>query len=191
MDYVPLTNFIDKKCNVAIETGCYLGETTEILSTYNNFFQVHSIELSQKLATKAKIKFLDKPWVKIWGGDSGEKLPLIFEHIKNTFSIEPKCWVLLDAHFSGGETVSLEETASPLLQELYILKQYKDMVKTIIIDDIAVCYDLLKSSERSIYTRGWPTITEVMQVLTEINEKFKIMHNASDRPNGLLIANLY
>lgn len=187
MGHYPLINFADSKCNVAIETGTYFGETTQELISMVNFKQVHSVELSNPLAVRAKLMFHDNPFVKIWQGDSSYCLPYIFEHISNTLLTVPKCFVLLDAHYSGGETVTLDETASPLLQELHVLEQFKEMIKTIVIDDVNVCYDLENpGAERNEYTRGWPTISEVKEVLYRTNPNFRI-EKSDLRPLGALI----
>jgi protein-L-isoaspartate O-methyltransferase len=55
-----------------IETGTYLGYTTEIAS--NIFNHVHSVELSQELFGQAQLKLGQIHNISLYKGDSAEKI---------------------------------------------------------------------------------------------------------------------
>jgi hypothetical protein len=89
----------------AVETGTYLGESTEVLVRI--FGRVETIELSRRLAWRAQLKFLFRPGVKVRRGDSAK---LLQQATEPTFY-----W--LDAHWSGGITAGREHEC-PVVDEI-------------------------------------------------------------------------
>src|SRR3990167_8791515 len=87
-----LSNF-----KVAVETGTCLGYSTRILS--ENFREVYTIELDQKLFERAKMTFLSKPNVKCLQGDS----KVVLDGMMSSKLIEEPAIFFLDAHFSGNK----------------------------------------------------------------------------------------
>lgn len=80
---------------VFIETGTYLGMTTE--SVLGQFRQVFTIELDPKLAAEARWKFEHVPNVTVLEGNSG----VVLEGIALA---DRRALIWLDAHWSGGIT---------------------------------------------------------------------------------------
>lgn len=81
---------------VLIETGTYLGEMIEAMSSH--FDRIYSIELSEYLHAKARRRFKDKPNVKLIHGDSGTELKNVLATIR-----QPSLF-WLDGHYSAGVT---------------------------------------------------------------------------------------
>lgn len=76
-----------------METGTFLGDTIEFLKAKFNF--LFSIELSEELATRAKIRFKDDKNIKILNGDSGAVLEKLVPELN-----EPTLF-WLDGHYSS------------------------------------------------------------------------------------------
>jgi len=113
--------------DILIETGTYKGDM--ISSCLNNFKNIYSIELDEKLALAAQERFKDNAHVKIIHGDSANILQFVISPIQ-----EPVIF-WLDAHYSGGETTRGEQDTS-IIQELgqIFMSGRKDDV--ILIDDL-------------------------------------------------------
>jgi hypothetical protein len=84
---------------VLVETGTNLGNM--INAQKSSFRQIHSVELNEWLASRAKHKFRNEPNVHLYQGDSGKVLPKILEQIN-----EP-CLFWLDAHW-GDESAAIK-----------------------------------------------------------------------------------
>lgn len=108
-----------------IETGTFLGETLGLAAEI--FDKCYSVELSEKLHRRARLKFARKRHVELLNGSSAELLPAILRQIE-----EPAV-IWLDAHFSGGITTG--EGCDPLQQELTALLEHRDRRHVILIDD--------------------------------------------------------
>lgn len=114
-----------------IETGTYVGDGIQrVLGLYE---RIHSIELAEKYALEAAIKFAQHPEVVVYHGNSKDVLPLLLDTI-----LEPVT-IFLDGHYSGGETAIGDEivdgySSAPLLAEIEIImrRPYDDII---IIDD--------------------------------------------------------
>ena len=114
-----------------IETGTYLG--AGIQRVLDHYERIHSIELAEKYAFETAKKFLQRPEVTVYHGNSKEVLPVLLETIQEPVTI------FLDGHYSGGETAIGDElvdglSSAPLLTEIEIImaRPYDDIV---IIDD--------------------------------------------------------
>ena len=117
---------------VWIETGTYLGDSTEYLS--NNAQFVYSIEPSKKYYDIAKEKLSHKKNIELINGTSEESLENI---LKDLISDNVSFW--LDGHFSGGDTFE-GTNHSPVLIELDIIKKHLSKYKNIVIliDDFRI-----------------------------------------------------
>lgn len=134
----------------AVETGTYLGESTAVLAAI--FERVETIELSPKLARRARRKFLLRRNVRVRCGDSGSLL-----HPGD----EPTLY-WLDAHWSGGNTAG-EERECPILDEL----------RATVPGTSADCY-LIDDAHMFVNppppphdASHWPTLAEIESVVAE------------------------
>jgi hypothetical protein len=147
-----------------LETGTYLGDTTEIAAKHFPF--VHTIELGKDLFEKAKKRFSKKKNISLYLGDSSELLPSILKQIKD------KAVIFLDAHFSMGTTVK-GIVNTPILTELDHIKKSKHINSIIIIDDIRMFYDPLIQQENN-FMEGYPSLNMIVEKILEINPHYKI-----------------
>jgi hypothetical protein len=96
-----------------IETGTFLGNTTEIQR--RKFKRVFSVELSMDLYSRAKERFKKYQYVTIMQGDSASVLPQIMKNVKAPAVF----W--LDAHYSGvlgGQQTSRAAKDCPIYEEI-------------------------------------------------------------------------
>ena len=128
---------------VLIETGTYYGEMVE--AQMGNFDRIISIELSERLYTKAIDKFKDVKNVVILKGDSGKLLPSIVRTLH-----EPAIF-WLDGHYSGGVTVKGEKE-TPIREELACILNHH--LKHVILIDDARCFG----------QGDYPTLEEIQEM---------------------------
>ena len=120
-----------KSVDVWVETGTYMGQTTEVLARNNS--RVISIEPSPELAKRAEVLFAQSQNVQIVNGLSEIELPSVLEALpSDTFNIA--FW--LDGHYSEGPT-HLGPIETPIVQELRAIEAHlqKFQEVTIFIDD--------------------------------------------------------
>ena len=117
----------DKKYNIFVETGTFLGNT--IIPMSKLFEKCYTIELSElyynKTLNNAKSQGINN--IEFILGDSSQMLKKICEKEKDNQLI-----FFLDAHYSSGDTAQGEKDV-PLFEELSIIKMH--MQKDIIIID--------------------------------------------------------
>ena len=113
---------------VFIETGTYRGETVMMANEFG-FDQIHSVELHEGLYNKAVEMFADNKNIKIWQGDSAERLADIVKEIGN----QPATF-WLDAHASG-PLPGGKSGGSPVVEELKVIASSQCNEHTIFIDD--------------------------------------------------------
>lgn len=126
-------------CDTWVETGTYLGDTTNYLA--RNAKHVWTIEPSYELALRAKDRFSRLKNVTVVNGLSEEYLVQVLDSINGPLSL----W--LDGHFSGGIThEGPKET--PIVQELAILSANIGRFPSIkiLIDDFR-CFSQLEQEE--------------------------------------------
>ena len=128
---------------LAVETGTYLGDSTDVLSGF--FEHVVTVERDEKLARNAINRFIGKENIKVHLGSSAEILRDI------TPQSERPVLFWLDAHFSGGVTAG-EDHPCPLLDELEIISKLREADNTIV---------LIDDARALIGSGGWPTIDQV------------------------------
>jgi hypothetical protein len=148
--------------SVFIETGTYKGDTTNVAADV--FDQVHTIELGVDLYEKAKERFIEKPNVFLYCGNS----PDVLKQILPTISERVILW--LDSHWSGGDTVLGEEN-TPVIKEIEAIKKSGHKNCIILIDDIR-CFD----PENSFYSTGmhygYPSVHELKKAIKSINKNY-------------------
>lgn len=138
---------------VFVETGTYLGDMVDAMR--ERFDRVYSIELSEELAHRAKVRFAGDRRVEILQGDSASVLPGLLDRID-----EP-CLFWLDGHFSGGLT-ALGDKISPIFEELETIFAHAVREHTILIDDAR----LFTESE------GYPALEQVLALARARSSEF-------------------
>jgi hypothetical protein len=118
--------------DVFIETGTYLGQTSELIHNRFNSIQVLSIEIDEDLhrnATRRLKRELSGGRLKLILGDSSA---VLLDHVGDT---ESRLFVFLDGHFSSGITTKYSDC--PLIVELNSIINKRDRGFTLIaIDDV-------------------------------------------------------
>ena len=124
-----------------IETGTYYGETTKLLSKISK--KTISIEADKKLFETSKKKLENFKNVELLNGKSEDMLgKLISENSKfNNICIYLDAHLCRD-HLKNTKTFGSEDTATPILRELEIIKKYHPKFEKInvLIDDIRLFY---------------------------------------------------
>jgi len=129
--------------NLWIETGTYLGDTTQILAQMSR--KVISIEPEERLYQSAKLRFRGEQKIQIVHGSSESELENILNSL-NDSDLKNVCF-WLDGHYSAGETFQgVEDT--PIRKELDLISKHIDRFGEflIFIDDFR-CF----SSTHSLY----------------------------------------
>ncbi len=177
--------FIDTRCNVCIETGTYNGDTTIEFAEMPNFTAVYTIELSEDLYQKALQRFGSYEKISGLCGDSGVLLSAVLESV-NTLTPDAKVMLLLDSHYSGGNTAR-GTVASPLRQELVSIIPFGSIIQQIIIDDFNVCAE--KAIGNPLYVEGFPPDDEVYELVKQILvADYDIKYDPIGRPLGIMSA---
>ena len=166
-DYVSPTIHITKEDlekygagDVFIETGTYIGETVDMILSFDKFKTIHTIELDEGLYKKAVERFKDNERVNCWQGDSIDCLKTLVENLDTPATF----W--LDAHASG-PLPGGKSGGSPVLDELDIIDSSPIKDHTIIIDDCR----LFGSSEWS-FVKKEDAVAKIMK----INPNYKIYY---------------
>lgn len=151
------------KATIFVETGTYLGVTTELASRY--FSRVYTIELSQELYEQAQEKFHNNAKIRLYQGESAEILP----NIINNF--HEQAIVFLDAHFSLGNTAKGKNN-TPIIDELYKIKQTGFKNHILIIDDIRMFYNPIAGVEQT-FMEGYPSLHQIVDAILTINPEYQ------------------
>ena len=114
------------QCPIFFETGTYKGDMIQAVK--HDFKQIYSVELSESLYQKAKLRFQNDPHVILCQGDSGKVLA---ETLKQ---ISKPCLFWLDAHYSGANTAKGEKF-SPIVEEITPILNHCVKNHVILIDD--------------------------------------------------------
>ena len=149
---------------VWVETGTFLGETTEFLASMSP--TVYSIEPEPTLASEATEHFKDRPHVTIIQGLSEGALPELLP----TLSGDINFW--LDGHFSEGITFQGPKD-TPILDELECIR---DNIKNfgnvrIMIDDVR-CFNPTVPDYSS-----YPSLAMVLEALENMGLTWHIEHD--------------
>ncbi len=134
---------------VAVETGTYKGETTEVLAHFSDFVTTIEADLGYFQRSTQSLKRHNN--VSILHGDSSELLK------SSLPKSETNCLMWLDAHYSGGNTAGIHNHC-PLMSELqHILHSRKPSNTVILIDD----------SRGLIGKSGWPLLSDLIDLLNK------------------------
>ena len=127
--------------SIWIETGTYYGETTKLLSKISK--KTISIEADKELFETSKKKLKNLKNVELFNGKSED---LLDKSISENLDFKNIC-IYLDAHLCQDhlkniKTFGSEDTATPILQELEIIKKYYGKFEkfNVLIDDIRLFY---------------------------------------------------
>ena len=154
---------------VFVETGTLFGDGVQA-ALDAGFTWAISIEISEKLAAKAKKRFESDCRVKIIHGDAQHILGDTIHQILSPITF----W--LDGHYSGGET-SQGEIPDPIIDELLAIEKHPIKTHTIIIDDIRQ------------YRGESPIRVEQLQaILFRINPFYRYRFEDGFVPNDILVA---
>jgi len=114
-----------------VETGTYAGEMIKYLNARHKWYRIYSIELSERLAKRARKLFELKENVYILNGSSDDQLKVL-QLIQASPMTHPSLF-WLDAHACGGVTARGKKI-TPILEELETV--VNDIDHVIVIDDL-------------------------------------------------------
>jgi hypothetical protein len=109
-----------------IETGTFEGDMVE--AQWQFFERIVSVELDEKLAAAAAIRFKNRPQIQIFQGDSAMKLAEAMR------LIDSPALFWLDAHYSRGVTAH-GDLETPIMKELALIAGQRPTGDLILIDD--------------------------------------------------------
>jgi hypothetical protein len=132
-------------CSNFIETGTFMGDTTNIAKTM--FDTVHTIEIKNDFFLNAKLRFQHDSNVICHLGDSS----IILSNICKTLN-KPSCF-WLDGHYSAGDTGKGIKNV-PLYEELMIIMTECKQACVILIDDCRLFEQTGKDLD------GWESINK-------------------------------
>ncbi len=150
-----------KKNNIKtfVETGTYLGNTTDAVSGY--FDKIYTFEITKELVEMAQKRFADKKNIEVIHGDSGVELKNILPKIDKSTIF----W--LDGHYSEGFVHAKKyDLDTPIINEIETIftSNIKDFNNIILIDD-AFEFD---------GTRGYPTIDELRNIVKKYTDRYDV-----------------
>jgi len=140
---------------ILVETGTFLGDMVD--ANKHLFKKIISIELSNELFEKAKLKFASYPHVILFQGDSGKILPNIIK------KIEGNAIFWLDGHYSEGITIKGDKN-TPILDEVNAILSDKKFNHVILIDD-ARCFN---------GENDYPKINELLEYIYSKDNRYKV-----------------
>ena len=127
---------------IFVETGTYMGDTTNAISPYFN--KVYSIEIQPTFVINARDRFKNNTNISILEGDSS----IVLTEICPTLEMPVFFW--LDGHYSSDDTGKGEKDC-PLLEEVKAIYDLCKQPCVIAIDDVRL-FD-------TNYTENWLGIT--------------------------------
>jgi hypothetical protein len=168
----PSPHFVKQSCLIRngfinaswVETGTYLGQTTELLS--KNSKRVYSIEPSEALYLQAHRYFKNFSNVEILRGESEKILPKLLPQLSGDINF----W--LDGHYSEGITYKGAQT-TPILDELECISENLHRFNNvcILIDDIRCFNPSLNEFS------GYPSVNVLVNWSNRHNFFWKIEHD--------------
>ena len=156
--HIPLTAFV--------ETGTYLGDTAAAASTI--FPLVHTIELSETLAQKARDRFVAAPHVHVHHGDSATLLA----HVIAGLTGPALFW--LDGHYSEGVTACGSQN-TPIREELHTIAKGAPLHSVILIDDLRLFEDGTARPGMPASVQGYPALGEIYATLSAMDYQLYIL----------------
>lgn len=117
--------------SVLVETGTYLGAMVEAMK--RDFEEIISIELSEDLYHRAKVRFDPYRHITILQGDSGKVLKNLLP------TLQHPCLFWLDGHYSEGFTAK-GDLETPIMEELTHISNHSLARQHVILVDDARCF---------------------------------------------------
>ncbi len=148
-----------------VETGTFLGHTSKTASLF--FKDVHTIELSPKLAAQAAANFATSPHVHTHQGDSTTVLPGLLSVLD-----EPALF-WLDGHYSEGPTAK-GSSNTPIIDEIQAISEWRHKRSSVVlVDDLRLFDGGTRKVDASSSLHGYPTIKELQAALLSIDAGFQ------------------
>ena len=141
--------------DVVVETGTHMGDMIQAVLPYCK--RIYSIELDDKLFSKAVEKFKAEEKVKLFHGDSGKELSKILETLNKPVLF----W--LDGHFSG-EGTARGDFDTPIKQELATILGGSVSDNLILIDDARLFNG----------KNDYPDIKDLRSLIANSDKKYKL-----------------
>lgn len=143
--------------SVFVETGTFKGDTT--VEMQDIFSRIYTAELSEELASRARIRFLDAVTTTVVQGES----PQFLISLRGTLAMEPVLY-WLDAHWCAGSGTAGEISQCPLLAELAALKPLNER-SAVMIDDARL---FLAPPPAPHEISAWPRFDEIISLVREV-----------------------
>ncbi len=144
-----------------IETGTLYGDMIRYATSLGIFKRIYSVELSDFYFQRAKRRFRNDANVEIRHGDSGQVVPKLLTELDQPILF----W--LDGHYSGSNTATLEDTETPVSNELAAVFAHASRLgidHVILIDD-ARCFD---------GTKGYPRVSTLKEEIELHYPKYSV-----------------
>lgn len=158
-------------CDIFVETGTYLGNTTAKAS--NLFNTVHTVEAYKPLALRAQTRFINQSHITVHHGTS----PDVFNKILPDLKKQGPIFFFLDAHYSGEGTgtgkegPNVADGITAIRQELAAICENKVQDCIILIDDIRG-FGTQTDSKTYLGCWAYPPLKDVCTQLHAINKNF-------------------
>ncbi len=149
-----------------VETGTYLGDTTANARAV--FRVVHTIELSNTLAAKARQRFVGDPDIHVHCGDSATMLAEVVGQISGPTLF----W--LDGHYSEGVTAQGSQN-TPIREELQIIAEKAPKGAIILIDDLRLFDEKASEAAAPASMHGYPTLNEIYADLSAMDYQLFVL----------------
>lgn len=149
-----------------VETGTYLGDTTNFLS--KRFPQVISIEPETTLFKRAEKRFSDKQNVRILHGCSEDIFPTLLTELDGDVNF----W--LDGHYSGHNVWKTYKgkVDTPITSELSFIKENLNRL-----NQVAILIDDIRCFEEDNRLPDYPTLDYLVDWAREVGLSWHIEHD--------------
>lgn len=149
-----------------VETGTFQGDSAAAASAL--FPVVHTIELAETLAEKAKARFASTPSINVHQGDSAAVLAQVVATLQGPTLF----W--LDGHYSEGVTAFGGQN-TPILEELATIARSAPEGSVILVDDLRLFDVSANRPNLPPSMHGYPALTEIYARLAEMGYQFFVL----------------
>lgn len=150
--------------DVFVETGTFEGDA--VAAVLDAFPTIHTVELSDEYARRARERFADSSHVHIHHDDSPSVLRALRDELSGSSALY---W--LDAHWCDGDATAGEIAQCPLLRELTAIGELNDE-SAILIDDARL---FLAPPPEPHDISAWPTYEELRHALDAVAPRHQRM----------------
>ena len=147
-----------------IETGTFVGDT--IASLQQDFDKLISIELSEELYNKSRLRLGPFFNVELIQGDSAGHLPQALRQCNGGNSL-----VWLDAHYSGGVTAKGNKN-TPIIQEIENVTRCGTGLDVILIDDLRLFWEVKDGFLQHESVGGYPPANAIVEQLNRQGNRY-------------------